>query len=79
MVKYYELLDLTNDDGPRAMINACEDGSWVKREDCAAALKLIAEMKDVVFAAAGQYPHDSRKEFANCMELVARAEELLRD
>lgn len=49
------------------------------RAENAAAKALIAEMKCIVFTAAGHYPFDTDNEYLELCGLVARAEELLRD
>lgn len=77
MVKYYELLDLTSDDGPRAMINECEDGGWAKRADMEKALALIAEMRPYIRGAARLCEGGGDMQIRLC-GLVARAEELLK-
>lgn len=61
----------------RLMLVERKGGPFILSSDGDVLLALIAEMKKVVFAAAGQYPHDSQAEFEACMALVSRAEALL--
>ena len=80
MVKRYELgSDWGGCDGSVTCMVEDPTGEYVLHDEHAKALALIAEMKDVVYTAAGKYPFDTRDDEDMCMGLAARAEELLRD
>lgn len=73
-IKRYELLDLTSDDGPRAMVNEYEEGTYVLHADHVAevaALKArIAELEEEL----GGWMKSHDEVNARCIALSERYE-----